>query len=196
MLLKTFIVKCHPQIYQQRFETYTVQKLDIYTNVQSIYTTQCMLTTALKLVSWIKPPGLGIACGSIQFRRNNRNIMSFHGWITYAQRLPMNTNEDCECDCHWRRHDLSTVCHTAKSFVSKQVYHPDSRHDKPPPIAMYNIAESASVTFRCKSVRHLGFTKFEVFDVRESLRSDFASSYKVSHKLDKSLWNYCQNCIF
>ena len=51
-----------------------------------------------------------------------------------------------------------------------------------------------SVTF--KSVCHLELWKLEIFDVRKSLWSDFASLYKISLKSDKPLWSYDQNCIF
>jgi len=38
------------------------------------------------------------------------------------------------------------------------------------------LLASASVTFRCKSVRHREFLKFEIFDVWPLVWSDFASS--------------------
>jgi len=54
------------------------------------------------------------------------------------------------------------------------------------------LSLSASVPFRCKSVRHLEFSKFDIFDVWRStqrlsvsLWSDFAYSYKIFHKSDK-----------
>ena len=35
------------------------------------------------------------------------------------------------------------------------------------------------VTFRCKSVHHLEFLKFKIYDIRQSLWLDYASLYKI-----------------
>ena len=47
------------------------------------------------------------------------------------------------------------------------------------------VSEVSEVMIRYKSVRHAEFSKFEIFDIRPSQRSDFASSYKILRKSHK-----------
>jgi len=70
-----------------------------------------------------------------------------------------------------------------------------SQHDKflSPVIDCSICARNVSAQwFRCESVSHLEFSKFEICDDRPSLWTDFASLYRIPRKSYKPPWIYRQ----